>query len=92
MGKAYLLFISISSPPLRGVYGILCCILLVSKCVLLRMSLYFGKIFWMYLIDFVAVSLVSWIIIMAGLVCKFCIISCMLNSPMFSDDAFHEMT
>ena len=70
-GKAYLLFISARSPPLAGVYGILCCILLVKKCVLLKMSLYFGKIFWIYLVDFVAVSLVFWIIIMAGLVCEF---------------------
>ena len=91
-GKAYLLFISVSSPPLAGIYGIFYCILLVSKCVLLKISLYFGKIFWMYLVDFVAVSLLSWIIIIDVLVCEFGIKSYMLGSAVFSDDAFHEMT
>ena len=45
LGNAYLLFISVSSPPLAGVYGILYCRLLISEYVLLKMSLYCGKIF-----------------------------------------------
>ena len=45
LGNAYLIFISVSNPPFAGVYGILCCILLVSECVLLKISLYCGKIF-----------------------------------------------
>ena len=85
--NAYLLFISVSNPPLVGVYGILCCILLVSECVLLKMSLYCGEIFSMYLVDFIAVSFVSWMMIIAGLVCACWIKSCMLGS----DDAFHDM-
>ena len=32
-GYAYFLFISVRSPPLAGVYGILCCMHLVSVCV-----------------------------------------------------------
>ena len=32
-GNAYLVFTNVNSPPLAGVYGILCCILLVSECV-----------------------------------------------------------
>ena len=39
-GKAYLLLISINSPLLAGVYGILCCIHLVRACVLLNIKLY----------------------------------------------------
>ena len=31
--NAYLIFTSVSNPPLVGVYGILCYILLVSECV-----------------------------------------------------------
>ena len=58
-GNAYLWFMSVSRPPLAGVYGILCWIHLVSACVLLKISLYCGKRFWIYLVDLVAVSLVS---------------------------------
>ena len=42
----------------------------------------------MYLVDLVAVSLVSWIVIMAGFVCW--IMSCRLGSAMLSKDAFHD--
>jgi hypothetical protein len=58
-GYAYFLSMSVRSPPLAGVYGIHCCIHLVSACVLLKISLYFGNRFCMYFVDFVAVSLVS---------------------------------
>ena len=44
----------------------------------------------MYLVDFVAVSLVSWMMIIAGFVCEYWINSYMLGIAMFSDDAFHE--
>ena len=57
--NAYLWFMSVSRSPLAGVYGILCWIHLVSACLLLKISLYYGKRFWIYLVDLVAVSLVS---------------------------------
>ena len=66
-GYAYFLLISLSRPPLAGVYGILCCIHLVSACVLLNISLYCGNRFCMYFVDFIAVSLVSCIVMIAGL-------------------------
>ena len=59
LGYAYLLFIRVRSPPLVGLYGILCCIHLVKACVLLKISLYSGNRFCIYFVDFVAVSLVS---------------------------------
>ena len=58
-GYAYFLFMSVKSPPLAGVYGILCCMHLVNVCVLLNINLYCGNKFCMYFVDFVAVSLVS---------------------------------
>ena len=66
-GYAYFLLISVRSPPLAGVYGILCCIHLVSAWVLLNISLYCGNRFVMYFVDFVAVSLVSCMVMIAGL-------------------------
>ena len=39
-GYAYFLFMSVRRPPLAGVYDILCCMHLVSACVLLNISLY----------------------------------------------------
>ena len=66
-GYAYFLLISLSRPPLAGVCGILCCIHLVSACVLLNISLYCGNRFCMYFVDFIAVSLVSCIVMIAGL-------------------------
>ena len=38
-----------------------------------------------------AVSLISWMMIIVGLVCGFRVNFCMLGSVVFSDDAFHEM-
>ena len=77
---------SVRSPPLAGVYGILCCMHLVSACVLLNISLYCGNRFCMYFVDFVAVNLVSCIVIIAGLfamsLCKFC-------KAVLRDEAFH---
>ena len=66
-GYAYFLSMSARSPPLAGVHGILCCMHLVSACVLLKISLYCGNRFCMYFVDLVAVSLVSCMVIMAGL-------------------------
>ena len=43
----------------------------------------------MYLVDLVAISLVSCITIMAGFVCW--IMSCRLGSAIFSEDAFHDI-
>ena len=57
--NAYFLFISVSRPPLAGVYGILCWIHLVSACVLLKINLWCRKRFWIYLVDLVAVSFIS---------------------------------
>ena len=64
---AYFLFMRVRRPPLAGVYGILYCMHLVSACVLLNISLYFGNSFCMNFVDLVAVSLVSCIVIIAGL-------------------------
>ena len=41
----------------------------------------------MYLVDLVVVNLVSWIAIMVGFVCW--IMSCRLDSAVFSEDAFY---
>ena len=72
---------SVSNPPLVGVYCLLCCIQLVSVCVLLNISLWLGNRFCMYFVDLVAVTLVSCIVIMAG----FCAISrCKLGRVVFS--------
>ena len=43
----------------------------------------------MYLVDLVAVSLVSWIAIMVGFVCW--IMSYRLDSAVLSEDAFHDI-
>jgi hypothetical protein len=66
-GYAYVLFMSVRSPPLAGVYGIICCMHLVNACVLLNISLYCGNRFCMYFMDFVAVNLISCMVIIAGL-------------------------
>ena len=66
-GYACFLFISVRSAPLAGVYGILCCIHLVNACVLLNINLYCGNRFCLYFVDFVAVNLVSCIVIIASL-------------------------
>lgn len=82
---------SVRSPPLAGVYGILCCMHLVNACVLLKMSLYFGNKFCMYLVDFVAVGLVSCIVMMAGSIGVLFINSCRFGRAVCSDAAFHMM-
>ena len=40
----------------------------MSACVLLKISLYCGNRFWIYFVDFVVVSLVSWMVMIAVLV------------------------
>ena len=72
-------------------YGILCCMHLVRACVLLKINLYFGNRFCMYLVDFVAVSLVSCIVMMAGSSSVLIISSCKFGRDVFSDEAFHVM-
>ena len=87
-GYAYCLSMSVRSPPLEGVYGLLCCIHLVSVCVLLNISLCRGNRFCMYFVDLVAVSLVSCIVMIAGL----CIVNrCRFGMAVFKDAAFHVM-
>ena len=88
LGYAYLLFIRVRSPPLAGVYGILCCMHRVRACVLLKINLYFGNKFCIYFVDFVAVSLVSCIVMIAGFVV---VMLCMFGRAVFRDDAFHVM-
>ena len=66
-GYLYFWLMSVRRPPLAGVYGILCCMHLVRECVLLNISLYCGYNFFMNFVDLVAVSLVSCIVIIAGL-------------------------
>ena len=87
-GYAYFLFMSVRSPPLAGVYGILCCMHLVNVCVLLNISLYCGNRFCINFVDFVAVSLVSCMVIIAGF---FAISWWRFGRAVFSDDAFHVM-
>ena len=70
-GYAYFLSMSVRSPPLAGVYGIPCGIHFVSACVLLKISLCVGNRFCMYFIDFIAVSLVFLMVIIAGLFVMF---------------------
>ena len=48
---------------------------LVSAWVLLKVNLYCGKRFLMYLVDLIAMSLVFWIAIMARFVCWICLVS-----------------
>ena len=62
---------SVRSPPLAGVYGILCWMHLVSAWVLLNINLYCGNRFCIYFVDFVAVNLVSCMVIIAGLFAVF---------------------
>ena len=90
-GYAYLLFIRVRSPPLAGVYGILCCMHLVNAWVLLKISLYSGNRFCIYLVDFVAVSLVSCIVMIAGCVVLSVIKLYMLGKVVFKNEAFHVM-
>ena len=90
-GYAYLVFISVSSPPLPGVYGILCCIHLVKACVLLNISLYWGKRFWIYLVDFVAVNLVSCMVMIAGLLIMLLARFSRLGRAVFNEEAFQVM-
>ena len=79
---------SVSNPPLVGVYCLLCCIQLVSVCVLLNISLWFGNRFCMNFVDLVVVTLVSCTVIMAG----FCATSrCKLGRAVYSDAAFQVM-
>ena len=88
-GNAYLLWMSVRRPPLPGVYGIICCMHLVSACVLLKMSLNSGNRFCMYFVDLFAVSLVSWICIIVVLFSKLFTRFCKLGNHVLSDDAFH---
>ena len=91
LGYAYLLFIRVRSPPLAGVYGILCCMHLVNAWVLLNISLYSGNKFCIYFVDFVAVSLVSCIVMIVGFVILSAIKLCMFGKVVFKDEVFHVM-
>ena len=88
-GYAYSLFMSVRSPPLAGIYGILCCMHLVNACVLLNINLYCGNRFWMYFVDLVAVSLVSCIVIIAGLFGVSDMSWWRFGRVVFSAEAFH---
>ena len=65
---------------------IVACILLGR--VLLKINLYFGNKFCMYLVDFVAVILVSCIVMIAGSSVVL-ISSCRFGRAVFSEEAFH---
>ena len=58
---------------------------------LLKISLYSGNRFCIYFVDFVAVSLVSCIVIIAGLVVVFVIRLCIFGRVVFRDEAFQVM-
>ena len=87
-GKVYLLCISVSRPPLLGVYGILCCVHLVRVCMLLKMSLYSGNRFCIYLVDLVAVGFVSCMYMIAVFVGVLFMRLCKFGRVVLSDDAF----
>ena len=57
-------------------------------CVLLKMNLYWGNKFWMYFVDFVAVSLVSWMIIIVVFICVWVMRPCKLGKVVLSEDTF----
>ena len=61
---------------------------LVSACVLLKMSLNSGNRFCIYFVDLFAVSLVSWICMIAVLFRELFIKFCRFGSDVLSDDAF----
>jgi hypothetical protein len=65
-----------------------CCMHLVRACVLLKMSLNSGNKFCIDFVDLFAVSLVSWICIIAVLVSELFIRLCRFGSDVLSDDAF----
>ena len=76
---------SVSNPPLVGVYCLLCCVYVVNMCVLLNINLWFENRFCMYFVDLVAVTLVSCIVTIAS----FCAMSrCRFGRAVFSDAAF----
>jgi hypothetical protein len=60
----------------------------VSACVLLKMSLNSGNRFCIYLVDLFAVSLVSWICMIAVLFRELFIKLCRFGNDVLSDDAF----
>src|ERR1700738_5646034 len=62
---------------------------LVSACVLLKMSLNSGNRFCIYFVDLFAVSLVSWICMIAVLFRELFIRLCRFGNDVLSDDAFH---
>ena len=57
-------------------------------CVLLKINLYWGNKFWMYFMDFVNVSLVSWMIIIAVFICVWIMRPCKLGKVVLSEDTF----
>ena len=85
-GYAYFLSMRVSRPPLVGVYCLRCCIQLVRVCVLLNISLLLGNRFCMYFVDLVAVTLVSCIVMIVGLLIMSC---CRFGRVVFRDVAFH---
>ena len=89
--NAYFLCTSVSRPPLIGMYGNLCWMHLVSTCMLLKIILYYENRFWIYWVDLVVVNLVFRMMIMTGISCEWWIMSYMLGSVMFNDEAFHVM-
>jgi hypothetical protein len=64
---------------------------LVNAWVLLNISLYFGNKFCIYFVDFVAVSLVSCIVMIVGFVILSAIKLCMFGKVVFKDEVFHVM-
>jgi hypothetical protein len=63
----------------------------VGVLVLLKKSLYVGNKFWMYFVDLIAVSLVSWRAIMAGGRSLWVMSSCMLGSAVSKEATFQVM-
>lgn len=58
-------------------------------CVLLKKNLYCGNNFWIYFVDLVAESLVSWMVIIEGGFWGVVIKSCKHGMEVLSEEAFH---
>ena len=88
-GYAYLLWTRVKESLKHLPVVDYCCMHHVKVCVLLKINLYCGNKFWIYFVDFVVVSLVSCIAIIARGLWVRSMRSWRLGRAVFSDEAFH---
>ena len=65
LGNVYFWCINVSNLPLGGIYGVLCCMLLVRACVLLKINLYCENSFLIYFMNLVAIIYFFYIMLIA---------------------------